>query len=104
VIVETCAEAFGVSVPAGGDVLREGRSLRLQELHDVAIARHHFDAALCLVTPAHTAALALGPRSFCWLVDGFAPQQWVDALSTSVEQLESTLILTTQEAPGRRAQ
>ena len=26
------------------------------EPHDIAIARHHFDAALCLVTPAHTTA------------------------------------------------
>jgi hypothetical protein len=33
------------------------------ELQDVAIARHHFDAALCLVTPAPPAAPALdSPR------------------------------------------
>ena len=29
------------------------------KLHDIAIARHHFDAALCLVTPVHTTAPAL---------------------------------------------
>jgi transitional endoplasmic reticulum ATPase len=29
------------------------------KLHDIAIARHHFDAALCLVTPVNTTAPAL---------------------------------------------
>jgi hypothetical protein len=29
------------------------------KLHDIAIARHHFDAALCLVTPVNTTAPSL---------------------------------------------
>jgi hypothetical protein len=50
-----------LSLPASGDVLREGRYGAAKANQDIAIARRHFDAALHLLTSAHASDAAPEP-------------------------------------------